>query len=91
MAVNSSSSITFSYHTRNSRLLVEKADGLFLYAAMACLFIRGKNGAFPRRRLSQLLKGKAVDWSLTQKLDDMYMGILRDSVSDDYCGSDREN
>lgn len=75
---------------RSIRLLVEKADGLFLYAATACLFIRGKIGASPPRRLSQLLEGKAVDRSLTQKLDDMYMGILRDSVSGDYSGSDRE-
>jgi hypothetical protein len=75
---------------RSIRLLVEKVDGLFLYAATACLFIRGKKGPSPQRRLSQLLEGKAVDRSLTQKLDDMYMSILRDSVSDYCSGSNRD-
>lgn len=72
------------------RLLVEKADGLFIYAATACLFIRGKRGTSPQRRLSQLLEGKAPDRSSTQRLDEMYMRILRDSVSGDYSNSDRE-
>jgi hypothetical protein len=72
------------------RLLVEKADCLFIYAATACLFIRGKKGTSPQRRLTQLLEGKAPNRSSTQKLDEMYMRILRDSVSGDYSDSDRD-
>jgi NACHT domain len=75
---------------QNVRRLVEKVDCLFIYAATACRFIRGKGMTSPQRRLSQLLEGRAADPSSTQNLDEMYMRILRDSMPGDCSDSDRD-
>ncbi|OCK83071.1 WD40 repeat-like protein [Lepidopterella palustris CBS 459.81] len=59
--------------------LVQKANGLFIYAATACRFIRDRNFR-PKKQLSLLLKDNPSLNSHTAELDEMYMQVLRQSV-----------
>jgi hypothetical protein len=67
---------------KNIQLLVQRADGLFIYAATACRFI-GHPKMLPEERLSQVLEGNAPGQSPTQKLDEMYTTVLTYSVIGD--------
>jgi len=63
--------------------LVEKADGLFIYATTTMLFIRGNEWSIPastEERLSLILKGGNVESSATSQLDDMYLLVLTSSI-----------
>ena len=61
------------------KLLVERSDCLFIYAATAWRFIKDSDWC-PEARLDLILQGDVVGESPTAKLDDIYTGILRHSV-----------
>ncbi|KAH0553157.1 hypothetical protein GP486_006658 [Trichoglossum hirsutum] len=69
---------------RDIELLAQGANGLFIYAATACRFIRSSKFP-PEDRLSLLLSGStsASLQSPAQKLDEMYAQVLRHSVIGD--------
>jgi hypothetical protein len=71
-------------HEQKLKLLVQKANCLFIYAATACLYICGPPRISPEKRLSNLVSGEAADGASTKNLDEMYTQILRDSVAGDY-------
>lgn len=62
----------------NIDTLIQRADGLFIYAATICRFL-GERGCNPNERLSIVLEGKlhSNDVSPTSQLDSMYENILR--------------
>ena len=60
--------------------LVEKAAGLFIYAATTYRFI-GEDDSDPEEQLSVILGDGAHGQSPTKYLDDMYMKILQRSLS----------
>ena len=66
--------------------LVEKACGLFIWAATACRFI--KHGQqyhiFARERLSLILEGKKGEENPEEKLDKIYTTVLLTSVGGDH-------
>lgn len=69
--------------------LVERAGGLFIWAATACRFIKdGKRLA--RKRLSSILCGDSTKKGSEKKLDEIYMFILLQSISGEYSDQDRE-
>jgi len=74
---------------RQVKLLVRKANCLFIYAATACLYIRGAPRISPQKRLSNLVLGPASDGLSTRDLDEMYLRILRESVAGDYSDAER--
>ena len=71
------------------KLLVRKANCLFIYAATACLYISGAPRISPQKRLSNLVLGRAPDSLSTRDLDEMYLRILRESVVGDYSDAER--
>jgi hypothetical protein len=65
------------------RRLVEKAGGLFIWAATACRFINeGKRVA--NTRLSLILEGGESKRNPEKELDNIYTRILLNSISGDY-------
>jgi hypothetical protein len=65
----------------NIKLLVQRADCLFIYAATACRFIGDRNFS-PNEQLDLVLQG-GVD-SQSSTLDKMYSQVLQQSVNGDY-------
>ncbi len=69
--------------------LVERAGGLFIWAATACRFIKdGKRLA--RKRLALILDGDSVVKGSEKELDKIYTSILVQSISGDYDDQDKE-
>jgi hypothetical protein len=65
------------------RCLIEKACGLFIWAATVCRYIKdGKRVA--SKRLSVVLKGGKTGKTPEKELDQIYTKILLDSISGDY-------
>jgi hypothetical protein len=64
---------------RNIKLLIQRADCLFIYAATVCRFI-GDPKWLPEERLSVVLQGDAAVQSPIRKLDEMYTQVLKHSV-----------
>ncbi|KAK2804059.1 hypothetical protein FQN51_002590 [Onygenales sp. PD_10] len=63
------------------RGLVEKAGGLFIWAATACRFINeGKR--FAIKRLSLILQGESSATEPEKQLNDIYLKVLQDSAGD---------
>lgn len=56
--------------------LVQRADGLFIYAATVCGFVRDENWN-PQERLSEILRGGSAELGGTVQLDEMYSEVLR--------------
>ncbi|TGZ76394.1 hypothetical protein EX30DRAFT_289413, partial [Ascodesmis nigricans] len=63
--------------------LVEKAGGLFIWAATACRFIKGAP-LLMRKRLSLLLRDRNVQQNPEEELDKIYTRILSDSIKGTY-------
>ena len=78
-------------HEQKVKLLVQKANCLFIYAATACLYIRGASRISPETRLSNLIQGESADGLSTRNLDEMYMQILRDSMAGDFSDAERRD
>ena len=71
------------------RCLVEKACGLFIWAATACRYVKdGKRVA--SKRLSLILKGEKGRRNPEKELDQIYTKILSDSISGDYDEDEKE-
>ena len=69
--------------------LVERAGGLFIWAATACGFIKdGRRLA--RKRLALILDGDSVIKGSEKKLDEIYTTVLIQSISGDYDNQDKE-
>ena len=69
--------------------LIEKACGLFIWAATACRFIKsGKRVA--NTRLSIVLRGGTSTRNPEKELDDIYSRIISDSISGEYDGEEKE-
>ena len=63
-------------------LLVERSGSLFIYAATVCRFIQDRKWN-PEKRLDVVLQGNDDSQKPTQRLDDIYIQILRTSVIED--------
>ncbi|KAI9766575.1 MAG: hypothetical protein M1839_004873 [Geoglossum umbratile] len=70
------------------KLLVQKAGGLFIYAATTCRYIQHRKD-HPERRLALILEGDIPGQSPTGQLDTMYTQVLRGSVIGDCEGQER--
>lgn len=69
--------------------LVERAGGLFIWAATACRFIKdGRRLA--RKRLALILNRDSIVKGPEKKLDEIYTTILVKSISGDYDDQDKE-
>jgi hypothetical protein len=69
------------------KLLVQRAGGLFIYAATVCRFI----GKFrPIERLSLVLQRKTTSKLPTRDLDEMYTKVLESLIPGDYDEHDQE-
>ena len=69
--------------------LVDKACGLFIWAATACRYVKaGKRVA--NDRLSLVLKGGKGGNNPEKELDEIYTKILSDSISGDYDEEEKE-
>jgi NACHT domain len=66
---------------QNIKLLVNRANGLFIYIATVCRFV--SKSKFPERRLIQVIQGGDAKQGPEQNLDEIYMQILRDSLIGD--------
>ena len=64
------------------KLLVERSGSLFIYAATVCRFIQDPKW-LPQERLDLVLQGNDGPKWPTQRLDEMYVQILRTSVIGD--------
>ena len=62
------------------KLLVERSDCLFIYAATACRFIKDPDWC-PEERLELILQGDVLGESPTAELDSIYTSILKHSVA----------
>lgn len=62
--------------------LVERADGLFIYAATVCGFVEDKNWD-PQERLFEVLRGGSAEVGGTVQLDEMYREVLRCALTKD--------
>jgi hypothetical protein len=68
--------------------LVQKASGLFLWAAIACRFIR-KGGRFVGRRLDMMLQGNISVTAPEKHLNEVYLTVLENSIDQDYTEEER--
>lgn len=69
--------------------LVERAGGLFIWAATVCRFIKGgKRLAW--KRLESILNGDSVEKGAEKKLDEIYTTILLQSIIGEYNEQDTE-
>jgi hypothetical protein len=64
--------------------ITTRADGLFIYAATVCRFINGPRQVSPSVRLEQVCHGSGPKHKSTDALDEMYLMILKGSMSDDF-------
>ena len=66
------------------KLLVEKAAGLFIFAATACRFVDGPRQISPVWRLDQICQEVHSEHLATRDLDQMYILVLKNSFQGDY-------
>jgi hypothetical protein len=71
--------------------LVERADGLFIWAATAYCFIK-EGGAHARSRLDVIVKRRisGVVTSQERKLDDIYISVLRSAIQEQWTTDEKE-
>ena len=62
--------------------LLQRANGLFIYAATVCGFVGDKNWS-PQERLSEILRGGSTEAGGTVQLDEMYTEVLRSALTKD--------
>lgn len=75
---------------RHLQVLVEKADGLFIFAATACRFIDGASYVSAEKRLSELVLNQTTSQLSTRYLDTMYLQVLQESVTGEYTAEEEE-
>ncbi|KAI9770260.1 MAG: hypothetical protein M1840_003418 [Geoglossum simile] len=69
--------------------LVQSASGLFIWAATACRFI-SDGGLFAERRLSLILQSNTSVTTPEEKLNEIYIAILKNSVSGNFDNQEKE-
>ncbi len=69
--------------------LIQKASGLFIWAATACRFIK-KGTHFASERLSLVLEGGTGERNPERELDQIYSKILSDSINEDHDEHEKE-
>ncbi|MCJ1313649.1 hypothetical protein MMC25_007328 [Agyrium rufum] len=70
--------------------LVHSANGLFIWAATACRFIR-EGKLFVKKRLSIILENSSISVNAEEKhLDEIYTTVLRNNISPDYSYEEAE-
>jgi hypothetical protein len=70
--------------------LVQSSNGLFIWAATACRYIREGKQLAPKR-LATILEGSSTSTTAPEKLlNGIYITLLRHSVSPDYAEEDKE-
>jgi NACHT domain len=72
-----------------TKLLVQKAGGLFIWAATACRFI-GDGKRFAKSRLSLILQGDTSGMPTERRLDEIYLAILMHSIRGEYGEPEKE-
>src|SRR5205814_636079 len=72
------------------QLLAQRANGLFIYAATACRFIRSSKYSPPEDQLALLLRGSTTSKSPDGILDKIYTQVLVQSVVGNSDGQERE-
>lgn len=70
-------------------ILIQKSNGLFIYIATACRFVRDKDW-LPEEQLSIILQDDVVGDSPTSRLDNMYTQVLRYSVLRNKVGKEKD-
>jgi hypothetical protein len=71
--------------------LVQKAGGLFIWAATASRFIsQGKGKRYATGRLSAILASTNSSSAPEKRLDDIYLTVLRRSISPDFTDDERQ-
>jgi hypothetical protein len=68
--------------------LVRNASGLFIWAAIACRFVR--TGLFADESLCLLLEGSTSTTAPEKHLNELYITVLQNSVCQDYTEHDKE-
>jgi hypothetical protein len=68
--------------------LVQRASGLFIWAATACRFIR--EGLFADERLLALLKGASDAATPEEHLNEIYITVLQSSIQANFSQQDKE-
>jgi hypothetical protein len=71
-------------------LLVQKASGLFIWAATACRFIR-EGRRFAVKRLDMMLQGDMSTIAPERHLNEIYITVLENSVYQDYTEQEKED
>ncbi|OTA95499.1 hypothetical protein M434DRAFT_393726 [Hypoxylon sp. CO27-5] len=71
------------------RRLVKISCGLFIWASIACRFIR-EGRRLAERRIKLLIHGYRSDAGPEKQLDQIYINVLRDSVEHDYNEKEKE-
>ncbi len=69
--------------SEETRVLLEHAAGLFLWAATACRFVGARRG-FAKERLSTILDANRSATPPEKCLDEMYFTVLRSSIHIDF-------
>ena len=69
-------------------ILVGRSSGLFIYAATVCRFVQDPKW-LPAKRLDIVLRGGDDGQSPMQRLDEMYVQILKSSVIGECSGKDK--
>ncbi|MCJ1467401.1 hypothetical protein MMC07_006025 [Pseudocyphellaria aurata] len=78
--IRAENSLPFNWPSQsNFELLLERSSGLFIYAATICRFIRDPRWP-PVKRLAIVLQGDNQEQSPEQRLDEMYIQILKSAV-----------
>jgi hypothetical protein len=70
--------------------LVQKASGLFIWAATACRFIRDGR-RFAPRRLDMMLQGDKSGILPENRLNDIYLTVLKNSIYEYYMEQEKED
>jgi hypothetical protein len=71
-------------------ILVQKASGLFIWAATACRFIRDGR-RFAVQRLNMMLQGDMSTIAPEKHLNEIYITVLENSVYQDYTEQEKED
>jgi hypothetical protein len=71
-------------------LLVQKASGLFIWAATACRFIR-EGRRFAVKRLDMMLQDDTSTIAPEKHLNEIYITVLENSVYQDYTEQEKED
>lgn len=71
--------------------LIQKASGLFIWAATACRFVGDGKKFAVRRRLNIILEGGPISPTSPEKyLNEIYVTVLKQSINPDFTDEERE-